>query len=115
MSSLTISMIVCVDCQPCSSIVGLNTRTRGAARLAACAKFQCDSAAPYRSAGCALGEILGVDLPEVRAHEALERRAPLGRDAGLHQGHGLLDAVGGLVPCLGVHRPSLSVLDPGQG
>ena len=66
MSSLTISTIVCVDCQPCSSIVGLNTRTfaRPGSRLRA--KFQCDSAAPYRSASCALGEILGVDLAVVR-------------------------------------------------
>ena len=46
MSSLTISMIVCVDCQPCSSIVGLKTRTLGAPGSRLRAKFQCDSAAP---------------------------------------------------------------------
>ena len=34
MSSLTISMIVCVDCQPCSSSVGLKTRTLRVAGLA---------------------------------------------------------------------------------
>ena len=42
MSSLTISTIVCVDCQPCSSIVGLNTRTRACPGSRLRAKFQCD-------------------------------------------------------------------------
>ena len=34
MSSLTISMTVCVDCQPCSSTLGLKTRTLRLAWLA---------------------------------------------------------------------------------
>ncbi|MFO1413312.1 MAG: hypothetical protein U1F10_05265 [Burkholderiales bacterium] len=46
MSSFTISTIVCVDCQPCSSIVGLNARTRTWPGSRRRAKFQCDSAAP---------------------------------------------------------------------
>ncbi len=46
MSSLTISMIVCVDCQPCSSIDGLKTRTRALPESRRRAKFQCESAAP---------------------------------------------------------------------
>ena len=67
MSSLTISTIVCVDCQPCSSIVGLNTRTRARPGSRLRAKFQCESAAPYRSAELALGEVLGIDLAEIGA------------------------------------------------
>ena len=46
MSSLTISMMVCVDCQPCSSIDGLNTRTRAKPGSRFPAKFQCERAAP---------------------------------------------------------------------
>ena len=46
MSSLTISMTVCVDCQPCSSIVGLKTRTRAKPTSRFLAKFQWDKAAP---------------------------------------------------------------------
>ncbi len=50
MSSLTISMTVCVDCQP-SPAEGLNTRTRAWPGSRLRAKFQCESAAPYMSAG----------------------------------------------------------------
>ncbi len=46
MSSLTISMIVCVDCQPCSWTLGLKTRTRGLPGSRFRAKFQWESAAP---------------------------------------------------------------------
>ena len=46
MSSLTISMIVCVDCQPCSCTLGLKTRTRGLPASRLRAKFHCESAAP---------------------------------------------------------------------
>ena len=46
MSSLTISMIVCVDCQPCSCTPGLNTRTRALPGSRLRAKFQWESTAP---------------------------------------------------------------------
>ena len=80
MSSLTISMIVCVDCQPCSSIVGLKTRTRACPRSRLRAKFQCDKRRAVEVRGLPLLQVLGIDLAEVACDERLHGGALLGRD-----------------------------------
>ena len=91
MSSLTISTTVWVDCQPCSSIVGLKTRSFAVPGGRRRAKLQCESAMPYRSSGKALGEVLRIDLAKVLAHEALERRLLALRDLRANERHHLLD------------------------
>ena len=46
MSSLLISTIVCVDCQPCSVRAGLNTRSFARPGTRSAANRHCDTAAP---------------------------------------------------------------------
>ena len=46
MSSLTMSIAVCGDCQPCCSNVGLYTRTSAVPAARSRPNVQCDSAAP---------------------------------------------------------------------
>ncbi len=58
MSSLTISMIVCVDCQPCSSIVGLKTRTLGAPALALAREVPVRERRAVQVGGLPLGQVL---------------------------------------------------------
>ena len=49
MSSLTICTTVCGECQPCSSTIGLKTRTFGSPVLRTCANCHSDRTAPNRS------------------------------------------------------------------
>ncbi len=75
MSSLTISMIVCVDCQPCSSIAGLNARifARPVSRLWREVPVRQHRAIQIR--GLPLGQILGIDLAEVTVDQLFDCRA----------------------------------------
>ena len=71
MSSLTISMIVCVDCQPCSSIVGLNTRTRALAGLALAREVPVRQRRAVQVGRLPLEQVFGIDLAVVARDECL--------------------------------------------
>ena len=93
MSSLTISMIVCVDCQPCSSIVGLNTRSARGPGLALASEIPVRQRRAVQVRGLALGEVLRIDLPEVLLHEPLEQVLLLRRNLAPHKLQDLVKAL----------------------
>ena len=82
MSSVTTSTTVCGDVQPCSSTVGVNTRTRAVPCGRFAASSRCEHAAPATSTGSRSDEVLGGDAAVVAVEERgvlQDRRARQGR------------------------------------
>jgi hypothetical protein len=103
MSSLTISMIVCVDCQPCSSTV-VERPDANLAGFALAGEVPMGKRGAEQVGRLPLLQVVGIDLRVVGAHERLERAALLGRDLEAHQRDQVVHAFGAPVV---LHRVGL--------
>ena len=81
MSSLTMSITVWREAQPCSAIEGLNTRTFVWRRLARRAELPVRQQRAEQIVDCARGQVIGVELAKILAPEAFDQRPLLGADA----------------------------------
>ena len=82
MSSLTISTIVCFDSHPCSSIVGLNARTRASPRCTLAGEVPVGERRAIQVGGQSFLQVLGIYLLVVACDKVLQRRAKVRSDAG---------------------------------
>ena len=106
MSSLTISTTVCDDCQPWSSSVGLNTRSRGAPGVRRERELEQRQRGAVQVGRRAGDDVLVVHAAEVLARERLGALAVGGGDAVAHQREHLGDARRGVLRDLGGHESS---------
>ncbi len=86
-------MIVCVDCQPCSSIDRIEDPDASVRRIATAGEIPVRQRGAVQIGGSPFGEIFGIDLTVVALDEGSDRVALRGRNLRLYQLQHLLEVL----------------------